>query len=46
VNDAVTVADGTWTDDGTGVVTGYHQYTLGAATLLIDTAITDVTITL
>jgi len=44
--DSVTVTDGTWSDDRTGVVPGYHQYTLGAATLLINTTLSDVTIPL
>ncbi len=29
----VTVVGGTWTDAGTGIVAGFHTYTLGAATL-------------
>ncbi len=40
---AVEMTSGTWTDGG--VVGDYHVYTLGAATLRINTAITDVTIT-
>jgi len=43
VDDAVTVADGTWTDGGE--VDGYHVYTLGAATLKVDVEIATVNFT-
>ncbi len=42
--DKVTVFNASWTDNGTGVVAGYHQYTSGSAKLLIDIDITNVTL--
>jgi Ca2+-binding RTX toxin-like protein len=43
-DDTVTVSDGAWTD--TGVAAGFRVFTSGAATLRIDTDITNVTIPL
>ena len=42
-SDTVVVTDGTWSDDGESG--GYHAYSLGEATLLVDADILNLTIT-